>query len=280
MTFPLEKFITPKLLLVLNILIILAAEFIGKGELFFTTGIIHGIAIILIVLVAARAFSIYYFADPYLTKFIHINLFAFGVFALSHFLEFLSYRILKMPDDVTFGGVIDFYLISLAAIILASELYLRLFSSNRTKIGITFLGLLITALVVHVIAIFINNNLISLGLDSPMTPIYLGLMTILAIYGFASLNNFKKVIPHFKSFVHYQLLSLAMITFSILINIFYEVLEKVAHLPEFQIIYIAHFAFYASLSVMFISFGKLHKLGGVLSDVDELINNKKGGALK
>jgi hypothetical protein len=49
--------------------------------------------------------------------------------------------------------------------------------------------------------------------------------------------------------------------------IFYDLLEMRWGVPMYQIMYLSHFFFYASLSLMFLAFGKITVLGGELEEL-------------
>jgi hypothetical protein len=60
----------------------------------------------------------------------------------------------------------------------------------------------------------------------------------------------------------YIAISFALIAAAALQYVLYEALED-AGLPVLQIIYVSHFFFYAALSLLFLSFPKLARLGGI-----------------
>src|SRR5689334_14841911 len=69
----------------LNVLLIVAAE--ATGELFHKTALIHGFALLFIVLAAARVFRRYDVYDPELRIYMRYALAAMTVFAASHLVE-------------------------------------------------------------------------------------------------------------------------------------------------------------------------------------------------
>lgn len=69
-------------------------------------------------------------------------------------------------------------------------------------------------------------------------------------------------------FVNYLAISIGMVVFAALPNIFYELMEDKLNIPELQIIYLSHFTFYAALSIIFLAFGRLSNLAGVYKDLD------------
>lgn len=121
----LDKFFTPRSLLIINAAIILFSE--TMGNLFLETGTIHFIAVLFIILAVSRIFIHYYTFDPVLEKFIHASSLALLFFAGSHFMEFLGYKLLNLPEDALFANVVNFYLISILFVIIGTELFLRIY---------------------------------------------------------------------------------------------------------------------------------------------------------
>src|SRR3989344_6612019 len=100
-----DKYLGLNFFLALNILIILLAQTVGNGTLFYRTGIIHIIAIGFVVLALIRAFFHYYTYDHILEKFIHSCLIAMFVFAISHLVEFFSFIVLHRYADSVYINV-------------------------------------------------------------------------------------------------------------------------------------------------------------------------------
>ena len=117
----LDRMFNPFSLILINILVIIAAEFTGGGMFFMNTGLIHGVAILFIILAVSRIFFHYYTYDPFFEKIVHGVLGASIIFAASHIYEYASMNIYHTYKDSTFINAINFYLIGFMLIIIGTE---------------------------------------------------------------------------------------------------------------------------------------------------------------
>lgn len=248
-----DGLLSPWAFLALNVIILALTEW--SGETFMDNGIIHVIALIFVMLALTRIFVPALIADKTVRRFVIAALIALILFALSHIVEFVSFVINAQYADAAFINVANFYMVSLCSIIIGVELILRSYYARPS-------GLLIAASVM--IAFF--GSLCAWFLIFPesasleptsLTP-YLYIIGVLAVTGFAFVNLLEtaRIQEELSSFCHYLSVAVGLIALSALVNVLYEVLKDAAGLPDFQSVYLAHFAFYASLSVLFLSFGK------------------------
>lgn len=267
----LDKMFTPLSLLILNMLIIAVVE--AGGEFFFTSGLIHAFALFFIALAFARMFGHSYTHDPILEQFVHMSLAAMAVFAFSHILEFFSLVVLHTYEDATFANVANLYMISLILMTMGAELFLRIYE-RRSRAVLVFLSTGAALLLLLTVVFSVKDELISLEPDSPVPYIYAAVMGFFALYAFTKVRRIKNLVPAAVPFCTYLLASVALIVLAIMVNIFYEFLEDGFAWEEYQIIFLSHYAFFASLSVLFLAFGKLAFLGGIYKELQDLDEKK------
>ncbi|MBI3114844.1 MAG: hypothetical protein HYZ07_02685 [Candidatus Harrisonbacteria bacterium] len=262
----LDRIFNPVALLLLNIAIVAATEL--TGTYFFDTGIIHVIAGGFIVLAVLRAFLHYYSYDAVLENFFHAALVASIVFAASHVAEFYSYRVLRLSEDATFANVANFYIVSLLVIAMGAEIFLTI---RRRRRPVLIASYVLAAAIGtgFIIALFVNDKLVSLEPDSPAPYLYAIVSFIVGAVAYVRSEEIGRVVGISRHFVDYLLAGIVLIILSVLPNVFYELLED-AGLPTHQIIYASHFLFYAALSLMFLAFRTISGLGGVYADVKAL----------
>lgn len=268
-----DKYLSLSFFLVLNTLIIVLTQTIGGGTLFFKTGIIHIIALGFVALALVRVFFHYYTYDHILEKFIHACLAAMTIFALSHIAEFMSFVALHRYADSVYANVANFYLISLLVIAIGAESFLHVLHGRPAHV-IRALTATIFMLVVLIIALLVNDKLISLEMNS-WAPIAYTIAIFAAIYlSLSKMWQIKKGVEFMPGFVNYLSISIVLIGIAALTNIYYEYFIDLFALPEYQAVYFSHFTFYAALSFLFLAFGKLSYLGGMLEEVKNLNQRK------
>lgn len=267
MKLKLDRAFTAPVLIVINLLIIIACETVGGGKTFQESGAIHGIAVLFIILAISRIFTRYYLFDPELRILLHASLVAMGFFAVSHFIEFASFRLFHGYPDAAFANVINVYAISLLAMLYGAETAIV----RYRKAGEWKLGALAAAIIVLLVltALFMTRALdVSLEPDEPTAYAYMALM--LLAWGLCLLRwtRIRRMYGWFSRFINTVMLSAFMIVLASVPNIFYELLEKVG-VDESQSIYLSHFTFYAALSVMYLAYDKVQNLGGLHKDIRE-----------
>ena len=122
MTINLEKILSFRVLLVLNILIIIFAEL--SGRFFEEKGIIHLLAVIFVILGVSRIFVHYEVFDRFLKPFLLGGVAALIIFALSHLVEFLGFMLFHTYSDAVFINVVNFYIISMLMVTIGAEYFL------------------------------------------------------------------------------------------------------------------------------------------------------------
>lgn len=263
-----------KVFILVNILIIISAELTGK--LFFNKGIIHAIALLFVFVAALPLARNYYLADPIFKKFLNASIFAFFIFSLSHISEYLLFSLNAEYVDFIFAIAINFYLASILLMMLGSEVFLRAYSGyHRSVIPMLFTGIFIAALVIFSIFLSLKPESISLEPES-LTPYLYGAGIVAAAFLFMRrLARLRALLnPSFFGFFRFLNIMLIFVITSSFLYAFYEFIEDFAKIPEYQIVYFSHFFFYGGLSLMFLAFEELLKVGGVVKDVREFLKNK------
>ncbi|MBI2626477.1 MAG: hypothetical protein HYW69_02710 [Candidatus Nealsonbacteria bacterium] len=261
--------------IIINIFIIIATEL--SGTLFFDRGIIHIIALVFVIAAAVPLARNYYLADPIFKKFLTAGIFAFFLFSASHISEFIQFRLSGGYNDHIFAITVNFYLTSILFMVLGSEIFLRASSGyHSSKAPILLTVFAIATLILFSFFFSIRPETISLEPES-MAPYFYGMAAIISAFLFRKriLRLRKSLNPTFSGFFRFLNIMAVFVMVSIFFNIFYEFIEKAAKIPEYQIVYFSHFFFYGGLSIMFLAFEELLKLGGVLKDIREWQKNHK-----
>lgn len=257
-----------------NIIIIAGTEL--TGTLFFNKGVIHAIALIFVFVAAIPLARNYYLADPIFKKFLTASIFAFILFSVSHISEYFLFSLHAEYVDFIFAIAINFYLASILLMILGSEIFIRAYSGYRhSRAPMAITGIVIAALVSFSFFLSVNSSAISLEPDS-ITPYLYGAGTIVIAFLFwKRLSRLKASLNRsFLSFFRLLGAMLILVIISSFLYAFYELIEEMAGIPEYQIVYFSHFFFYGGLSLMFLAFEELLKIGGVAKDIREFLKNK------
>lgn len=262
----LDRIFNPFSLIIINILVIIAAEFTGGGMFFINTGLIHGVAILFIILALSRMFSHYYTYDPIFEKIVHGALGASFIFAASHIYEYASMNIFHTYKDSTFINAVNFYLIGFMLIIIGAESFLRIIARRSTYL-IKLLSIAILIFAALIIFFSIKSDFVSLEIESLAPYIYAVLVAGIGTLGIFIIRRVKKLVPISTGFSNYLLASLSLIIFATLPYIFYDFIEArfYSYTNRHQIIYLSHFAFFAALSLLFLAFTKV-SWGGLYSE--------------
>jgi len=248
-----DKVLNPYVLIVINIGIIIATEM--SGMVFMDTGIIHGIAILFIILALTRIMIPRTITDPTLKKFVSAAFIALVIFAASHVAEFLGYFLTGTYNDASFANVANFYIVSLFTLIIGIEIVLKsYYERSKIILWVSTIGIIIAAALT--VLFFIKPDMITLDPGSIVPYIYVVAIVGVTGFGFVNLLEVKRVAPEIAIFTNYISGASALIAISALVNVLYEVLSDSFGVADYQAMYLAHFAFYISLSVLFLSFGK------------------------
>ena len=265
----LEKFFNHWTLLFLNILIIISVEL--TGMFFMDSGLIHLIALFFIVLGATRIFVHYDVYDQYLKPLIHGGILVLLVFAISHILEYVSYAIFYVSYDIIAVNVVNLYLVGLLITSLSVEMFLgRLKNGGRLLVPLFHLGI-ITFLVLTVSSL-VNGAMVNLEVNGLGMFIYSSLVILVTLVCIGQLFRLRSRVTILVNFLNYFVASFALVSCSAMLYVLNEMLVRLG-LPYFQMMYIGHFIFYAALSIMFLAYVKLSKLGGIYEDLKDIDEN-------
>lgn len=248
----------------LNIAIIIATE--ASGEMFEEKGIIHLIAILFVILGVSRIFVHYDAYDRYLRLLIKGAVAALIVFSISHLVEFLGFVVLKNYNDAIFVNVVNFYIMSMLMVALGAEYFLR---AAKNKSATTAMGLFAGVVVFFVLTLLIFFKKVSISLEPDSLMVYIYSVIVLAAF-FLSLDRLlkiKKSVSIMSGFVGYFIAAFVLVTLAALQYILYDVIQDELGVSFLQIIYISHFLFYGALSLMFLAFARLARLGGMYSEI-------------
>lgn len=237
-------------------------------------GIIHIIAVLFIILGATRIFSHYSIFDPWLERFSHTVIIALLIFAMSHFVEFLTMVVRGEYTDNTFAITANFYMMSIFAIAGGVEILLKKYNKKRNGFYGFLPWIFLALLAFFTITLLFGTLQISLKSDEAPMFLYVIFSLSIGIYGLFMVNKMGKVAPVIKTFTDYVSISILLVLLAVLSNILYEVFEEVLFISEIQIIYISHFTFYFALSVLFLSFKKLDKPGGIFTELQKIKSKK------
>lgn len=264
-----KNYISGYCLLLINIVIIIAAEFTGGGKLFFESGLIHGIALVFIISVAIVLSQQYYLADPILKKFVNSCLVAFVVFSASHITEFLGYRFFGAYGDHLFALALNFYLISLLVMISGSEIFLLAYGGyQKSRRAMVSANIAIGALVLFSTLLFVRTSWISLEPDEFAPYLYMLAVLAVAVLLERRISALTKALSQLTPFFSLLRGMVIFVTAASCFYALYEIIVDYLGIPEYQIIYFSHFFFYGGMSLMFIAFQRLSTFsGGLIDDI-------------
>ncbi|MCK9344745.1 MAG: hypothetical protein M0P64_01310 [Candidatus Pacebacteria bacterium] len=263
---PFEKLINPLPLIVINLAVILLAEFAGGGTFFAETGLVHAIAFLFVALILVRIFSDYAFSDYILKGFLKIQLAFFLFLGLVHVYEYVGLHVFMIEDEVIeFSATISYFLWILG-MLLAIEFVSRIYY-KKSAIFTAILGAVVALGAGVIVALNIEDEFVH---NLPAWSTFLMLLAIVGVggAGIASLLRIRKIMPIFKEFSYYAIPSIVLL----LLTSIAEYFEATHTLTDFgvsevQNLYIAHFFIYAALSLLLVGFGKLKKPQGIYADM-------------
>ena len=247
----------------LNVLLIVAAEL--TGDLFHATAMIHGFALLFIFLAGARIFRRYHVYDPELRTYLRYGLAAMAVFAASHLIELFSIVVLKNYADATYATVIDLYGVSLLLLMAGSASLNR--SIRKSSAAPVVAAWACIALLLALAAGFLTGRVpVSLELDVAVPYAYAVGLTALAAAASLLARRIGNRYLAYAPFFNHMIVATLLVAAAALQYVFYEGLETLGA-PEYQVIYLSHFFFYAALSAMYLAFGASLAPRGVFEDV-------------
>lgn len=261
-----EKIFNHWTLLVINILIVIAAE--ASGTFFARSGLIHLLAIIFVGLGLVRLWFHTHVHDQYLEPIIHRGILALLVLAISHIVEYVSFMHLKLPRQAIYANVINFYLAGLLIINLGVEGFLRKLRNDSSKI-IPTSWIVIAGFFVLIGILFMNPQSVSLSPGSWHVFGYLLATTLVATFSIYRLTLLKNHVAIMVKFISYFIAAIILISACAVISATEEYIAQLG-VPTIQIAFINHFLFYGALSLVFLAYERLLHLGGVYDDLEKL----------
>lgn len=261
--------LTVGVIVALNGLLIVAAEL--TGTFFHETALIHGFALMFIVLAAARVFRHYDVFDPELRIYMRYGLAAMAVFAASHLVELLSIVVLKNYEDATYAIAINLYAVSLLLLMAGSSSVNRsLRKSSSAPIVVAWAC--VAALVAFTLALLSDRVDISLEPDAYPPYVYAVGLSILSAAAIVQAFRIARHYTSYAPFFHHMIVVTLLVAAAAFQYVFYEAIEHLG-VPEYQIIYLSHYFFYAALSAMYLAFGASLRARGVFEDVRKFLES-------
>lgn len=263
---PFEKLFTLPVLIAVNLVGILATEFVGGGTYFEETGLVHSIAILFVVLIIIRIFTDYAFSDHILKGFLKIQLGFFLFLGTIHVYEYLGLYVLNINDVVVESTAVLAYLIWIIGNIFAIQWVLRIYNKTSTNL-VPIFGLVIAL----VASLIIGMHIFSSAIHEVPEWVHGTILTFVvasAIFSIWRLNQMKKIMPVFAEYARYANPAIVLVTLAV----FSEYSESEGFLSIFgvsstQNLYLSHFLIYAALSLLLIGFGKLKKPQGIYAEM-------------
>jgi hypothetical protein len=258
-----KKMVYPLFLLLVNAAIIVATQVTGGGTWFAESGVIHLLALIFCGLSVITIFKLRHLEGEVFMSVFKSFLAALVLFSFVHVLEFV---VNAVPNE-GLKGVADLIVIILYAmgLVQISDGYKNVLLLRKTEDdrvpqlpGIMLLVLALICLVVYMIP--------ALEDAKPFLPVMMLFFTIpLAINLVHRGHRMVKLMPMLTGFMQYMRLSFLLIAFASA----FEFLESVqiSAIPEEQMTYFAHYAFYAAISLQLLGFSTLFTLGGIYEEL-------------
>lgn len=261
-----DKLINPTLLVIVNLLIILASEFVGGGVYFDETGLIHAVAIVFVVLIIIRILSDYAYGDAILKTFSKIQVGFFLFLGIIHVYEYLGLNVLPMRAEIVEFTVLAAYLLWFLGNVVALEFMFRSYTKKATFWCIP--GCLLTALLAgYLLWLNFSHTLID-ALPSWVPHAALLAVFVLAIGTSVALSRLKVIMPIFGGYGKYAIAAnvfVAIVAFS-------EYTEATGLLTDrgfsaTQNLYLSHYPVFIALSLLLIAVGKFKRPTGIYADL-------------
>ncbi len=266
-----SKILNIKTILAANILIFAIVE--ASGSYFMDSGYIHAIALAYIVL-AFIALAQRPLEDVFLKRFLSIApSAALLLFAGSHSIEFvrMKFGFLVLPTDTTIVNILNLHIAGLLAIVSAAWFVLNAYARRGPRYLPWLLAAVAGGAIVLTLGLLATGANVSLDPHSPILYGYLlGLVAVLAV-GFVALWKLRKILPILKIFVDYFFIAFLFIAFAVLTVLFHSALQSMLGLPDYQILYISHFALYLSLSFLFLTSTRLSSMSPLYKEAEEFM---------
>lgn len=180
--------------------------------------------------------------------------------------------VFKFNHNLISVSVISIYIVGLFVVAFGAESFLRI-HRGRSKLSLVLLFLGTAVSLSMILAFIYNPSLLSFEIDSPVPYIYTFVLILVAYVSLSRVIQIKNLVSIVKDLSGSLMLSYVLIIVVAAVEIHYDLLEQVG-LERYQITYLAHFIFFAALSISFLSFAKVRKLGGVYADVEKALETQ------
>lgn len=253
-----ERFFDPQLLLWVNVAIIIVAETLGGGRMFYDMGLIHVPLVLFVLLVSSRIFGRYFLYDPVLRRFLGWSLGALAILLASDTVEFVAQDMgNRLPASAVYGGVISFHLVAILAV--AAGAFHILKAHGRMRYAAFWLAM---AALVGIVA-FAASFAAFAGVIPAVPPILY--MAIAFAAGMATAMPtlaLGRIVPALKEFSLYLGAALVFIMVAAGANALHLIAGGEYAVYQ-QATYASHFAIFAAMSLLFLAFGKMANLAGL-----------------
>lgn len=255
----LERFFNPKILIIFNLFIIIAAEL--SGRFIEESGLIHYLAIFFVLLGIVRIALHYNVYDQFLRPLVYAAIVALVVLAFSHVIEFFGFVEEKNYEEIIFTNIVNLYIASMFIIAFGAEYFIRM-AKGKSALTLWLFAAASVFFLVLTGLIFFGKIEVSLEFGSYM--VYFYILAILFTFAVvtAKLRDIKRRVSITSRFASYYIYSFVLLAIAALIVILYDSIAEFG-IPEYQIVYISHFFFYSALTLMFLAFAKFKDLSGM-----------------
>lgn len=261
-----EKLFTPCTLIVLNLLIIFAAEFVGGGLFFAETGLVHAIALIFVGIIIIKIRAHYAFSDHILRGFLNIQLTFFLFLGSVHVYEYLARYLFLIREDVVDLTVMASYFAWLISNFLALGFVFQVYY----KVSPLILKTLWTLFIICIVGLLAPSFSPAIVAWFPLwfPKLILFGISVFCVGGIISIMKLREIMPVFRDYSRYAIPA----SFLLVATAFAEYFEstgalEVFNIPDNQILYIESFLFFISLSLLILGIGKLQRPQGIYSDM-------------
>ncbi len=265
----LRQFFTLRTLLIINVLLVVFI--LGTDEFFFDTGLIHGISIFFIFL-AILSLTDRPVGDAFLSRFLQRSTaWALLCFATAHALEFLQivFKVGILPKDGGLVNILNLHAAGLLAIILGASFIFKVYSRKLYYVIATILTTLVVGFLLVTIFLLTLNYSVSLESTSVIPQFYLWSTISILIIGLLVLTKIRMAIPILKTFSVYFMLAFFFIAIAEFMVLFSHSLEAAFDIEWYDVAYYVHFAFYLSLSFLYLTSARLSSISPYYKEAEE-----------
>ena len=261
-----DKLINPTLLIVLNILIIVAAEFVGGGTYFDKSGLIHAIAAIFIALIIVRIASDYAYGDAILKTFSKIQVGFLLILVIIHIYKHVGLPVFHLRPEIMVYSVLLTYFLWFVGNIIALQFMFRAYDGRpafRYNMGWYLAVVLASYIVLLNFSSTFANAILSWAPHAVIIAVF-----ALAIGTSVSLWRLMKIMPIFKNFGKYKIVA----------NVLFALVASLEHpavkgflidlgFPSAQYLYLSHYLLFIALSLLLVAVGKFKRPTGIYADL-------------